>query len=525
MNGSTTAVRPSSRADRWGAAGLAAALAWVAWRAWVHRAHVVDDAFIGLRYAENLLAGRGFVFNPGELVEGVTNSGWVLVVAAAGWATPLPLVVLAKGLGAACLAAAVVLVTVAHRRLAPEATGAERALLPLLIVAQPEPVYFALAGMETGLAALLLAGFLACTLQEPPRLTLAAVFGGVLFTVRPETALILPGLVALLAVVGGATIERERWRGLMRGALGALALYAALLLAATMARMALYGAALPNTVLAKPGGTAGALLVRLWALIRGTSASAPPPFGGILPLGLGTYGLLVLARRRPVSALFLAAAAGSGLLFSIYAPPDWTLMGRYFAPFLPLAAIPLVRGTFAAARVVPPRGSALGRGLAVAVVLVFVALGLWRTREHLGASALGEYPGYVLAGETLAGPARQLGRELPADAVIAARRIGALAYYSDRRVFDYAFGLTDRRVARRVAARGEPFESPGDPGLAEIWAEVAPGYVLEDRQTLGPPDERPGLWRIHGRPYRLVRRFPLGGGADEWLLLARGADG
>ena len=41
-----------------------------------------DDAFISFRYAENLVEGRGLVFNEGERVEGITNIGWTLWLAA-----------------------------------------------------------------------------------------------------------------------------------------------------------------------------------------------------------------------------------------------------------------------------------------------------------------------------------------------------------------------------------------------------------------------------------------------------------
>ena len=33
----------------------------------------IDDAFISYRYAENLVAGLGLVYSPGEYVEGFTN--------------------------------------------------------------------------------------------------------------------------------------------------------------------------------------------------------------------------------------------------------------------------------------------------------------------------------------------------------------------------------------------------------------------------------------------------------------------
>ncbi|HKQ57338.1 MAG TPA: hypothetical protein VJY35_05685, partial [Candidatus Eisenbacteria bacterium] len=49
--------------------------------AWVFRGHVVDDAYISYRYAEHVASGLGYVFNPGEPVEGASNLLWVLVLA------------------------------------------------------------------------------------------------------------------------------------------------------------------------------------------------------------------------------------------------------------------------------------------------------------------------------------------------------------------------------------------------------------------------------------------------------------
>lgn len=44
---------------------------------------LLDDAFISFRYGLNLVAGRGLVFNPGEVVEGYSNYLWTIM--AAGW--------------------------------------------------------------------------------------------------------------------------------------------------------------------------------------------------------------------------------------------------------------------------------------------------------------------------------------------------------------------------------------------------------------------------------------------------------
>jgi hypothetical protein len=41
-----------------------------------------DDAMISLRYAQNLVAGNGLVWNAGERVQGISNLGVTLVLAA-----------------------------------------------------------------------------------------------------------------------------------------------------------------------------------------------------------------------------------------------------------------------------------------------------------------------------------------------------------------------------------------------------------------------------------------------------------
>src|SRR3954468_6808806 len=43
---------------------------------------VFDDAFITFRYARNLAAGNGFVYNPGEMVMGTTAPAFGLLTAA-----------------------------------------------------------------------------------------------------------------------------------------------------------------------------------------------------------------------------------------------------------------------------------------------------------------------------------------------------------------------------------------------------------------------------------------------------------
>src|SRR5262245_40878131 len=49
----------------------------------VPRAPLEEDAFITCRFAENVAAGKGFVFNDGERVEGFSNPSLVVLLAGA----------------------------------------------------------------------------------------------------------------------------------------------------------------------------------------------------------------------------------------------------------------------------------------------------------------------------------------------------------------------------------------------------------------------------------------------------------
>src|SRR5437899_12684992 len=86
-----------------GRAEIAMVLAAGAWFA-IMAVYQVDDASIVYQYATNLGRGDGFVFNPGERVEGVTCFLWTLLLApwaAAGLRLPVVAPVLTAGAGCA----------------------------------------------------------------------------------------------------------------------------------------------------------------------------------------------------------------------------------------------------------------------------------------------------------------------------------------------------------------------------------------------------------------------------------------
>ncbi|HLB79388.1 MAG TPA: hypothetical protein VJJ77_02700, partial [Dongiaceae bacterium] len=445
-------------------------------------------------------------------VEGVTNAGWLLFLTPL--AAALGPALAAKLLGAALLAAAVLLTTAAAARLVGERTHpAIHLAAGLLVLSRFDVAYFSLAGMETGLiAGLLLFGLWLS--HEDRRPYAAAGVSALAYAVRPEAGLVYPLAIAIGLTTGAVTAP---------AALRRLAAFAAAIAAITGARYVYFGELVPNTFFAKTGDLGGAVAALLLGG-DGPGVNVPFPFAGpfvLLPLGFGLY---AVHRRAKRAAAYAAAVVATGYLFAYYAEPDWTGLGRYFAPYLPVGVILLLAGgVWLEGMLRRPAGDDRRRGrVTLAVAAVIVAVGAIDILYQSSPSRLRTFPGYVMAGEALVEPARWMRANLPADALIATRRIGAAAFLGDRRVFDYSLGLTDRAVARRVRAAGKRFWSPADPGLADLWRDRRPDYLLEDSDVIDAIVAETGgsrdLFRIHGVAYRVVRSFPVGRRAEETLF-------
>ncbi len=520
----------------------------------------MDDAYIGFHYVANLLSGKGFVFNPPARVEGVTNTGWLLFL------TPFAAVL---GPLLAAKAAGIVLLAVTIALTAAAAPHSRVALLAALTTAcHAELIGFSLLGMETGLLAALITAMVA--LAGRGKMGWLPALGTFAFLVHPEAGLVAP-LGAFLAWRSGALPFRSAARTAGACALG--------LATATFARWLYFGALLPNTFAAKPA-VAGVVRQNVFDFLLGTSVNVGVPFAGLFALPFAVLGWRALRRTAPLTASFAAAGSLTGLAFALYARPDWTLLARYFAPYVPCAYLLLWSGTLEAEEAVlagSRRVRAAGwTGAVLAALGGIVALVLlgWDATVESGASfvwiglalawvvagealrALGRkagiataglavavatygavatirwttepkrmtVPGYILTSRTLVGPALWMRDHLPKGATIATRRIGALSYFSSHPVFDYSFGLTEPTVAQLIRARGANFTLPSDPGLASVWRERAPGYILEDGDVidaiLAATGGTPESFNVHGLPYRVVRRFPIGRGVD-WVLAGR----
>ena len=194
----------------------------------------VEDAFITFRYAANLAAGDGFVFNPGERVLGTSTPLWTLLLAGVG-ALGLDIVAAAGFLYALCLSLCGGLGAVLLGRQGHPNAGAVFALAA--VWGAGSSLYFF--GMETAFyLALIFLALLAADCGRP--WTTGAVLG-LVATTRYDG-----GVVAAVVLLSRWTRSgRLPWReaSVSGGLLGGWLLFAQLY----------FGSPLPNSLGAKAG--------------------------------------------------------------------------------------------------------------------------------------------------------------------------------------------------------------------------------------------------------------------------------
>jgi len=309
-----------------------------------------DDAFITLRYAENLATHGAPVYNLGERVEGYTSFVW-LVLCALGALLPVPLPSFVQGLGAA---SGVLLLAASWSLLARVLPG-ERlfAAVALLALAASAPVAaWTMGGLETPLFAALCtwAFVLAIDVQREPRARRGAWLGVVLALAtltRPEGALV----AAIVWLVLAGWLARSPSG---RSALLAMAGAGALIVGAHLAwRWSYYGYPLPNTFYLKSSGDSGVMRAKGLAYLGLAARELGPVLLAASSLGL-IFGARGARSREPSAAGARAVLAWiARLLIPIYVAYVVTVGGdfldlyRFFVPLLPVA---LVLGAVALSR-------------------------------------------------------------------------------------------------------------------------------------------------------------------------------
>ncbi len=454
-----------------------------------HWQQICDDAFIAFRYADNLVAGLGPVWNRGEHVEGYSSPLW-LGLLVLGKAFGAELTTFAGALGVACSALCLVLV---HRFALESAQSRVVAAAACAATSLVYPLYFwAPAGLETALfAALVTFGAWTLVASSPWRWSLAAALLGL---ARPEGPLLACALAVLARLAHGPAAVRPSFLTLGLGPAAAWFMF----------RRAYYGAWLPNTYYAK---ATGQLLFRLESGIL----YASPALALLAATTLALWLAGIAGRRIRCVLAFLTLA----LVAVVGAGGDWMWHGRMLLPVVPsLVAL-------AATAVGRERAN---RRLALGLACALAGSGFLPPASLLADAFAGKrLPAIAYQEGTMVqaalGAAKFIAARYPADALVAVNHAGALPYALPNPALDMT-GLCDRHIAQEVEGglhqkfdaayildrkpRVVVLNTRTRPGTAGVWYH--PGYWQGETALIARPElaasyhpvER--YWEWHWQP-------------------------
>lgn len=299
-------------------------------------AWICDDAFISLRYAENLVAGTGLVYNAGEYVEGYTNLLFTLAVAGAIVAGA-PATAAAEWLGIGAFAGLVATLALASWRRSRRDGSLFLPFAAAIVLVSDDFLQWASGGLETSLFAWLVAAGLLMTRTRPPTRG-AAIGAGTLLSLlvltRPDGA-IFAAAGAASWLLPAHPLERRRRLELCLLTLAPLAVTGAALVSW---KLSYYGELLPTAFYSK------SVLRPYWG--QGlTYAGLFVAKNWLLPVALvAALGMRWRRRGAPASDRFtpddrddgfLLASAGLFVAYLVHVGGDF-MFARRLLPAVPL---------------------------------------------------------------------------------------------------------------------------------------------------------------------------------------------
>ena len=397
----------------------------------------IDDSFITYRYARNLLAGEGFVYNPGERVQGTTTPVYTLLMAGLGalsGGTQAPFPWLALGVNALADATTALLLVRLGRHAGARWAGWAAGLVWAVA---PYSVTFAIGGLETSLYVLLLTGAVCAYVEQ--RRVWTALLGALAILTRPD-ALILALPLGL----------DRLWRALRKGErLGWGEVLALALPGAAWGLFATFyfGSPIPHSVQAKLE------VYRLGAnegLIRLLQHYATPFFenlwGGAWAIGVGLllypFLYLVGARRAArVQPRLLGWLVYPWLYLLVFAVSNPLIFRWYLTPPLPAYFLFLLLGAEELLSRLLRVDAAHARRAALAAACVCLlplasTLGEWRLRPDGGALRPAPHMAFIELERLYQRAADALAPHMTPQTRLAAGDVGVLGFFTPAQILD-----------------------------------------------------------------------------------------
>jgi hypothetical protein len=407
-----------------------------------------DDPYITFRYAQNLLAGNGFVYNVGQRTLSTTAPLYGLLLAGLGLVWPdLPNV--ANVVSALALVVAATILLLQARAHGEMAVGLVAGLFLSLA-----PLAVSTFGSETCLyIASILAGLYA---YDRSRLEVAAVALAAAVMIRPDGILAAASLAAYHVVARRAV----RWRPVILYLVLAGAWFAGLWL--------YYGSPIPVTLVAKQQQGLMSISPRFpERFVSMAQGYLRLPFTWAHG-ALAVAGLVRVARQARHWLPLLTWTAAYFLAYTVLGVSSYFW---YYAPLLPALIVLVAEGVQAVVglltRARMPGGVVLaGTGLLIIALLSPLLIGILHT-------AWSPDPRQALY--------REIGEWLDANteagATVGALEVGMIGYHARRTMIDFA-GLIQPEVAQQLAETTTYAE-------ATAWAiqTLAPDYVVLHRDA------------------------------------------
>lgn len=425
---------------------------------WIPGPRTIDDAYITFRYARNLLAGNGLVYNPGETVLGTTTPVYALLLAAIGAFTggsQAPFPALAVAVNALFDALTGWLLYRLGDRLGSPRAGMASALIWAV---SPWSVTFAIGGMETSLlVALATATFYFYSTQRPFP---CAISGSLALLTRPDSLLFLTplGLDRFRRTLRNTRLNPSPLpikpsEGLAFGLpIGAWVVIGSLY----------YGNPIPHSILAK---VAAYHLPPTAGLVRLLQHYATPFLGHLI---FGTrvwvlFGLLVYPALYGLGALMgirkdfstWAIWVYPWLYLAAFAVANPLIFRWYLTPPLPMYFLGIFLGVERIARDVGTPTVMVG----AAGMAFLLTLNGWTLMPDHGPQRPSPEMAFIRLELLYEAIGKGLEGQIRPSEVLAAGDIGALGYFTDARILD-TIGLISPQSVRYYPLPEDAYE-PG----------------------------------------------------------------
>ncbi|UCC21999.1 MAG: hypothetical protein JSW23_09360 [Planctomycetota bacterium] len=392
-----------------------------------------DDAMISMRYADNWANGHGFVWNPGERVEGYTTFLWTAIMGICHLfrLSPTRTCLLVQILGIPILWCCLVATALLARscRLTPVSA----CCAVVLVGGFYNLIFFTLFGMETGLLTCLvtfaLADSVRCIHEKQGRITPLLWFAPALL-VRPD---VLP---IMLFVLSFLCISVRQGRARLVAGLLAVALVLSIHF---LWRYRFYGEWLPNTYYLKATG---------WPLADRIVVGIRQSFWTAVTLGLPAL-LAAMVLLRPKRWHFLILGCFTiAVAYQVYVGGDAWPLSRFVLPVSPGLFVLAAQGIDRTVAFFMKRNVITSR-LRIQVALTVLCV--------IATNAINWNHFFLLTRPQTAGDRRMNIRCVLAvekiaepDACVAVGYAGVFPYFSRRRCVDL-FGKCDSHIARLPA--------------------------------------------------------------------------